>query len=840
MNKTFIINKLKHLDHNARSIIKSAQSDTKINSNGITKEQVVNSLKSDGMRKVSDAVLRATSYEEIERNIPDIKLVKNLVIANILSPNDLINININYEFDNVALPNKAKEEVLNTIKTHLKTQYDFEDRQYNIVGSALFEKGAFCQLIIPNEEYVRHTTDTLTTGSIVKVESDISLNVSEKASIKYGTVTNDLSVLKILNKKVNAYKLEDDRINNSSQLDLIVDALMQRHSTRNGDEIIYLSKSDLSNKKPLVMDIPFESVIPITDPSSPDLHYGYYILLDDNGKPINKYSDNSNYGENYNGSKVLHTGFGELNPQTANNVMLGDKGQLDIATHKPLNYDIFRTAIEDTLKTKLKDMINGEEVGDTELELIMKTMFFRSLSSKETKILYVPESMLAYYAFYYGDDGVGKSVYYGISDLLSMKKFLMVLTYLSYCEQLIPLINVEVNIDDIGANDIQSYLAETKSVILENKINPFINLGTNPYNLTEMIRQHGIVMNLKHNDIDFPTISEDRSNREFPEVNEDLIKLIDNCIYNEIGVVASVVQDGYENEYAVVASGKQKIIGKISSIRAKIHMSNMAEHVKKILSNDGELKTKICKILNDNYKEILSNLFKTDESIKQFTETYSKENIIDTLYKKLVKKILVKLPEPPSDTDNEQKEKLEAYKDAIDDAFENMFNKDAFPEDLFGENVGNVIESVGKFLKAKLLKEKMEELPFYNDITKELNNFLNNEKEDEVTKYIKSFIEKLENKIIPKYALLKKVSDKRNETFEAIAGGDAEGSDYDSDNDNDDNSDNDSGDDTGGDEDVDGGDDLGLSIEDMPEDDGEEGVEEEGDEDKEDKDDDVE
>lgn len=823
MRKAILINKFKELDKEKRDLIKSVTPDDNKTSL-MTKDQIVGFLTSDGNKKVNDAITRTDAYAEIENNIPDLGIAKLIIVSNIISPNDMVNVTINYELPKINLPLSIKQKILDDIKSHMSEEYDFERRQYDIVETALFNKGAFCQLIIPHEEYMQQT------GRInTKTEADITYKYSKDVKLGSITLTTDINAIntdrdKDSNGIRELFKSEAD--SDSKIVDKLVDILLTADPKKPVEEFVSLSTVTGTKGRPAVMDLPFECVIPIIDTSAPELHYGYFIMLDERGNPLSKYSYNS-YTNNETMARLLNSGVTDLNPRTANNVMLGDKRNLDMATHEPLNFEVFRTSIEAKIKENLKDLLNGEEVSSGDLDIMMKTMLCRSLAHKETKVLYVPETMLAYYAFEYGDDGVGVSIYNGISDLLSMKKYLLVVTYLSYLERLIPITKINVNLDGIPANNIEKYLAETKNVVLQNKLNPFINLGTNPYDMTELIRQHSIVINPEHSDLSLPQIEMDTEQKDMPEVDEELIKLIDNAIYNRLGILASVVQDGYENEYAILVSGKQKIIGKISNSRANIHMGNMSDHVRKVILNDGRLNEKIRNTILQDYDSVVLNLYGGDvKAAKNFKSRFKKEAILDSIMRKLILDIKAVLPTPVSETDDEQTERLENYVDAIDKMIEVTMSQDAYPETIFGENTGEIMENLGNMIKSKLILEKMRTMPYYETIVKYIDDLLKGDNKDEVTKYVATIRDLLHNKLLPTYALFKKKSTKADENYERLSGEEDEDDDRDNDNDNDDNDNDDNnndGADAGGD---DGGDDdFGVEIDDIDGEDGEEGEE---------------
>lgn len=848
MKRTIVLDKFKLLGRDEKNIVRSATPDANnIGSVSITKEQLVARLGQEGRSKVDGNIARSDSYAEIENNIPDLGIAKLIIISNIISPNDMINVNITYELNKVNLPLKVKQNILDAIKKHMTNEYDFENRQYSIVENALFDKGAFCQAIIPNEEYMKNTGRSIFTSSSGKLESDLVTDMNKQYNLGGITLTTDLSSIKLRTKDKSSdirrtFKTESDKSNSDKLIDKVVDALLSNDSAVRKEDFISISSVEATKGRPVVLDVPFESVIPIIDTSAPDVHYGYFILLDEQGSPINKYSYSDIYSTDVR-SRSLSSGVVELNARNANNVMVGDGRGIDTQSHTPLNYELFKSSISSKITNNLKDLIKGEELSSVDLDLMMRTMFYRSMSNMETKVLYLPESMLAYYTFEYGDDGVGKSIYSGISDLLCMKKFLLVISYLSYMERLIPVTKVELNLDGVPADNLETYIEETKNLVLSNKLNPFINLGATPYDMTELIRSSSIMINPTHSELNLPSVSMDTETKDLPEVDEELIKLIDNAIYNKLGILASIVQDGYENEYAILVSGKQKIIGKISNTRTNIHTANMSDHVRKVIYNDGRLNNTIRTIISDNIEEIVLNMYGNKTAAKNFLkgDANRRNEIINAVMRKIILEIKTTLPTPVSETDDQQVERIENYTDALDKIIEVTLSSDAYPEEIFGEKTGKIMENFGNMLKSKLILEKMRTMPYYDQVVKYIDDMISNEKDDEVTKYIMSIKDLIEKRLLGTYAKFEKRSKTSDEFYEKLSGDDDEDEDRDEDED-DSSSDDDTGSDSG---DGDDGDDFGVEIDDFDDEDadadegeGDEEPEEDEPEEDEDEDDD--
>lgn len=115
--------------------------------------------------------------EGVQQILPDIELSAQILISSILSPKDMVTVELNYNAPEGILPNAASMEIVAGIRKHFEQTYKIENSLSQILRDVLFDKGAHILMVLPEnslDEFVnRHAPFALSmesfTGTYTKV-----------------------------------------------------------------------------------------------------------------------------------------------------------------------------------------------------------------------------------------------------------------------------------------------------------------------------------------------------------------------------------------------------------------------------------------------------------------------------------------------------------------------------------------------------------------------------------------------------------------------------------------------------------------------------------------------
>lgn len=166
-----------------------------------------------------------------------------------------------------------------------------------------------------------------------------------------------------------------------------------------------------------VMTIPHESIFVVHSPGDVTKHLGYFIAIDSTGNPVSIEHDLNNY-QPMNNNPLSNAGalssIGGISAYNTGSMEMGmgfgngyDVGQNNHSNDSAL----FTALMEEELVNRVKLILNGgEDISISEHTDLMSTMFSRYLANKLTQIIFVPSTLLTYFAFEYDEYGNGQSL----------------------------------------------------------------------------------------------------------------------------------------------------------------------------------------------------------------------------------------------------------------------------------------------------------------------------------------------------------------------------------------------------------------------------------------------
>lgn len=500
-------------------------------------------------------------------------------------------------------------------------------------------------------------------------------------------------------------------------------------------DIIKTNDGDL----PILLEFPADSVIPVCAPGDHKNHLGYFILIDEYGRPVR-----GEYAfDGMENNDMVH--------RIATNCMRSVYGNRNISTFKvsgmsedqiiDSTYKVFQVAVNYLLKNKLnKYGLKGLNINIH--ESVGKALFFNLLAKNRIKMLFVPEPMMVYYRFDHRDDGTGKTFLEDIRFLLALRCTLMIAKIMAAIDNATKHRVIEVQVDSKNVNPLETM--ELARQMFINKKAP--NITNDPRTAVESIINQHLSVRPKgmQGVVDDLSITHETQYGQSQMPDDGFLDTINNMIGQGLKIPATVLNNLNEAEYArSVATSNLFFANNVRNWQATIKPFNKKFLINYILSNR-QLLDEIKKILDEDLKG------SADEKTKSNTSQCIQENqdkVAEDFVKKTLSTVELVLAPPNMSTSKAHFEELNAQTDAISKLLDLIY-----PDDIaVNDELRSIMSSLRALIASKLVREflpklgvhEIADVPSIDDIdTDEIKNlllFLNNLKKraDDLAKLAK-------------------------------------------------------------------------------------------------------
>ena len=715
----------------------------------------------DLIKRISDKTTQSINDStNIFQLLPDTELAMQILISSILSPKDMVTVELNYGTNSKLVAGEVGGALLDSLTKQLEQGYNIKKDLSNILEETLFTKGSYPLLVLPessidelingdnrlsmedfkgelnNDNSFKRSVGILGNGkenrstgmesflaepkTLEDTETVLDYGNSKLSSLLPGTINvcDNLQVLKFPKalKKVRKHNLRKVMSTNKTGLetkrkgekkltDQQIDQLFFRTKSY-GQQLFddVKVKNDLEKVnvgEPLVMKLPPEAVIPVHTPSNPEDHVGYYVLLDPFGNPINRTKESDYYKEL--GTKLTQGDFTsqllESAGRTMDNSGLRNNHYLDASEAVRLYADV----VEKDLVNRLKNGIYGEGVEVSRPLDVYQVMMSRALASKNTQILFIPADLVTYIAFDYNQHGVGVSLLEKnkiISGLRSMLLFSDTMSAVKNSTGKTHL-NIELDPNDPDPSSTVEYMVAEYA---KNRNNSF-PLGTsNPSDIIDSLQNAGVDIQVSGNSA-YPETKlavEDYSSSKV-EVDSTLRENIDKMFFMGLGLSPETIDSSSDVEFATSIVTSNLLLAKRVLIYNEALCFFLKDFINKYSFNNEIIINKLIKIVESN-KTALPKEGKTQEPI---------DLVIDFL-----ENIEVSLPKPDSAKLENQLESFEKYVSALEVMIDAYMGEDSFAITEFDdieEHIKTIREATLSYFKREWLR-KNNVLPELMDI----------------------------------------------------------------------------------------------------------------------------
>jgi len=684
---------------------------------------------------------------------PDIELSIQILVSSILSPKKMTDIQLNYRFNkNISINPTISGKVIDIIKIHIDDNYELEDKLPDIVREALFNSGAYAQVIIPEssvdeiintdlipsystEDFknrVDYVIDYLVKPiNLIKEKAKLTTNlpsspsnskevkqiVEHIASENYVNITDNVNILNFSNikEKITSLLIRNSFKNNISisqeSLDKVnyIDIFRQRSSTAKKDIEFIKKKNETVRRsigKPMIIRVPTESIIPVFIPGNESEHIGYFVLLDETGKPLNTELRVENV--NQLSTTITSTNNTNLTPiqKAYNNLVHNSVKDFNINEL----FDLYKDVLEKQIYTSIKSSLYGKTGDISSKNDIYFLMFTRALSDQKTNLLFIPKDLVVYFAFQYNKAGIGKTLLENLSVLSSIRAILLFSKVMAQAKQSIDVTKVNISLDP-NDPDPEKTIEQIQDSVLKLRQN-FFPLGmNNPVDLLNWIQRAGLQFSYENNPL-LPNVKIDFENANLTHTlpNSDLEENLRKQSIIALGLSPETIDNGFTPEFATTVVNNNILLSKRISLYQKSLSKHLSKFVDLIVYNDEELRDELRTFISESLDTIEGSLTEEEKQLlnkdkKEFTEYYINQ---------LSSSIEITLPKPENTNISNLSAEFDIYKENLIKVIDSIISTDIFSDDISGE-LSKYIETIKNVYLHYLLRKWCAANDFYTE-----------------------------------------------------------------------------------------------------------------------------
>lgn len=460
--------------------------------------------------------------------------------------------------------------------------------------------------------------------------------------------------------------------------------------------------------RPMVLDLPPESVIPVITTGSEKNHVGYFIPVNSEGQPISRKESYDAYNSLRNNSSFSNKDLtSSLLSKAAHN--LSAKCD-DLSLQQGAR--IFQDIVEASLLARLRNGVDGGEVDIASSPALYQMMLYRALQQKETQLLFVPAEMLTYFAIDFNDDGTGKSLIEDIRVIAAARAQTLMARVVGGIKNAIGRTKVNVEIDDGDSDRLGTFeLIKTEVLRQRSSIPAASSLVPN-----EIMAQNAALA------IEFETtggpglpstkvgFSENNSNYTRPD--SELDELLTEYLITGIGVPPELVVQAKNMDFATIADNNNLLMAKRTEAKQKIIEPLLTKLIRTMTMADGIF----MKELKDTIKNNLDKVTESESTPEELKKFQSKPDyIVHLLAMEFLSNFGLELSRPNVKSRQNQLENMEIYETMIGKALDAVIGPDAMDASIVGEEAATRAQGIYNAVKSALIRREMRNTAFADE-----------------------------------------------------------------------------------------------------------------------------
>jgi len=730
----------------------------------------------------SNAKSKSDTNQDILKLFPETAMLIQVIVANILSPNDLQGSKLTLVNNSKLIPSNIRTKMLSIVNNYITDEYKIDSKLPDILEKTLFLDGSYCEAIIPEasvDDFINRTKvntfeqisatpligilDATTSGITTE---DIKITVENGSETKKYTA-EDMGIEFIDNYAILATpaalkKYTKDSLKSSIYPNRIsleensnLDMLFKNNTAGSSQEyfVTINTKENASRKSvgpALIFNIPAEYVIPIHVTNTPNEHIGYFVLTDTYGNIINNSTTtmpSPNIGSN--SSNLISRAKNGLSNMVSGVPMLQEMDSMYVQM------------MENLIKKRLESSRFGKFVQINVNNEIYRVMFNRKIAQQKTKLLFISTDMMQYYAYKFRDNGTGKSL---LEDVAVMYSILAVLFFTNVVASIKNSTNVteyNVKIPENDPDPIKT-LEIIKSNFLATREASFPMGSINVNDLTSWAKTLGVKMSIEHPG--FPQVVPQVNNTNAGVTVPDMafFESVWEKIIMGLGLTPELVKSGFSNDFATTFASKSLQFTKRVSVIHSVFEPQVNLHIGKLCYNNENVYSALKDIISENYEKII-----TANNLGADGQTLEKDEVIEYLLTDFIASNNASFPVPDYHDAQNMKTAFTAYKDSVNEYVDLLLSSTALPESISGD-LSNKLTDLSAIIKTTLIRDWMATNNYMPEISQFGAKLSDGTPNSDIINTHSAFIKNVTEQILPQMQELETIKKQITEAFKVI------------------------------------------------------------------------
>lgn len=708
--------------------------------------------------------------------LPDLELSTQILVSCILSPKDMMAVDLIYNAPKNLFSSELVGRLLDTLRTSFSEEFKIESLVSDMLREVLSTKGAYPVAVIPENaidaminghrqiahESLRDFINTDGSPKSIGLLGSYKSEASKKPGLglesfskntrseqkpeelklhyyapneadsvfasytpeEYVTVTDNPAVLRFgeLQKIVRGLAVSDAYQSAGLRTSMealtpvsdfrVEQAIFQRRNAAAERTMVVPHQYELDRKtvgNPLVMKIPTESVIPVHVPGNPKIHVGYFIVLDEDGHPIECPEGDMQ-------TQAVHAGgtgsiVSNLVQRVKTNLIDSDSFNPQEALHQKQAYRIYADLIERDLISRVKNGRSAASVAIARNEEVYRLMLSRTMAHRHTQLLYIPVEYMTYIAFYYTSDGIGQSLLDKQAMINALRSVLLFSDVMASVKNSIGRTKVSVSLEKDDPNPLKSIEHIQDEIVRSRQLNIPMNIG-NPVDITDFVNRAGYDWDITgHPGLPDMKFDFTQNSTNYAKPDSDLTDRLRKASIQGMGLSPETVDNGFNTEFATTAMQNNILLSKRVIVLQDLFTPQLSDVLRKVARNTESLVNTLKSLLEQEVEAI--NL--KDEDLralgidtKELKDEDRKRLIVSTALHMFLNQFSVELPRPNSVTVESQTKELSDYSDMLDKALDAYLTSDYFTKNTVGD-LADSAQTVRSLYKSYFLRKWMAE-----------------------------------------------------------------------------------------------------------------------------------
>ncbi len=495
----------------------------------------------------------------------------------------------------------------------------------------------------------------------------------------------------------------DDSRNTTDQPAIMVDQNgnfkypNRSYSTR---EIINVRPKDMYENfgHPLVIELPYESALPICPPGLPEEPVGFIVVLDSSFNPLTITEEDLNLADPTDIS--VQSSAGVMGTQMLS--QLGDASPEGLTNFRngvmtEANNRLFTNILEADLRERLRNGIYSNMEFDVKLlPVFAEFMFKRALAGMETQFLFIPNELLTYIAFETNEWGLGESKLSKHKGLAIIASTVQVANALASITNAIPHKKATIGFDDdeIDAFDTSEKLEQ--HIVRSQWANSLFSSSNTQDQLNHVLNS-GFHFVYENGNGNFPNTSYDIEyiNRDVATIDNDYLDSVNRRLIMLSGVSPEIVDMSQEVEFAQTYITGHMLRAQQAAIEQEIFCAGLSKFVRSFVLHSA--------IIIDELRGIVEAALKATDSPLKGIKTP-----VEDLIEEFINSIETSLPKPDTTKLDMQMKNITTHEEFIDKVIEYHFSDPMFASEEVGEKGADKIELVKAVWKSSYIRGIMQ------------------------------------------------------------------------------------------------------------------------------------